>query len=146
MNGMTPIVKTITKFVGSIILLFGLYLIVHGHLSPGGGFEGGVTVAAALILITLAYGKDAVFETVDLVGAFLLQSTGMLIFLAFALLGFTGGYFLLNFLPKGKAFTFLSGGTIIPFTVGIGVTAAFALFGIFIVLVSFRIFKDTEKK
>ena len=43
MSGMTVIVKTITRWVKVFIFLFGAYIIVTGHLSPGGGFAGGVS-------------------------------------------------------------------------------------------------------
>ncbi len=38
--GMTLIVKTITRLTVGLILLFGIYIVLHGHLSPGGGFAG----------------------------------------------------------------------------------------------------------
>ena len=42
MNGMTIIVKTISSWVKILIFLFGIYIILYGHISPGGGFAGGV--------------------------------------------------------------------------------------------------------
>ncbi|MEE9191863.1 MAG: MnhB domain-containing protein, partial [Candidatus Aerophobetes bacterium] len=57
-KGMTLIVKTVVKFLAPIVILFGVYIILHGHLTPGGGFPGGVVVASAFILLTLAYGKE----------------------------------------------------------------------------------------
>ncbi|RLE12077.1 hypothetical protein DRI96_05140, partial [Candidatus Aerophobetes bacterium] len=41
------------------ILIFGLYLISYGHLSPGGGFQGGVVLASGIILLALARGTDS---------------------------------------------------------------------------------------
>ena len=41
MKGMTIIVKTITSWVKMLIFLFGIYIILFGHLTPGGGFAGG---------------------------------------------------------------------------------------------------------
>jgi multicomponent Na+:H+ antiporter subunit B len=43
-----------SKLLLSIIVLFGVYIIVHGHLSPGGGFQGGVVIASAFLLLFLA--------------------------------------------------------------------------------------------
>ncbi|MCP4708945.1 MAG: hypothetical protein GY869_09995 [Planctomycetes bacterium] len=57
-RGMTIIVKQVTKLVVGFILLYSIYLILFGHLSPGGGFVGGVTMACGFILIVLAFGKD----------------------------------------------------------------------------------------
>jgi len=142
MSGMTSIVKTITRFVGSIILLFGIYLVLHGHLTPGGGFAGGVVIGSSLILITLAYGKEMALQKVSLVSASLFESIGGLIFLGVALLGFTGGYFFLNVLPKGQPFELLSGGIIPLCNIGIGLKVGFALFSMFMVLVIFRSSKE----
>ena len=42
MKGMTVIVKKTTQLIAGMIFLYGIYIIVHGHLTPGGGFAGGV--------------------------------------------------------------------------------------------------------
>ena len=39
-----------------IIITLGLYIIIHGHLSPGGGFQGGVLVAGAFAILYVSYG------------------------------------------------------------------------------------------
>ena len=56
--GMTVIVKTITRVILWMILLYGFYIILHGHLTPGGGFGGGVIIALAFLSILLAYGRE----------------------------------------------------------------------------------------
>lgn len=48
------ILNTASKLLLSVIILFGVYIIVHGHLSPGGGFQGGVVIASAFLLLFLA--------------------------------------------------------------------------------------------
>ena len=45
MKGMTVIVKTITGLISGLILLFGIYIVAHGHLTPGGGFAGGIIIS-----------------------------------------------------------------------------------------------------
>jgi len=49
------IITTAVRLMVPFIQLFGLYVIVHGHYSPGGGFQGGVILGAAFILLALAY-------------------------------------------------------------------------------------------
>ncbi|MCX7981992.1 MAG: Na(+)/H(+) antiporter subunit B [Syntrophales bacterium] len=49
------IVRTVARFMIPIIQLFSLYVYVHGHISPGGGFQGGCILAASFILISLAF-------------------------------------------------------------------------------------------
>ncbi len=49
------IIKTAVRLMVPFTQLFGLYVIVHGHYSPGGGFQGGVILGAAFIMLALAY-------------------------------------------------------------------------------------------
>lgn len=56
--GHDVILKTVTKLLVAPIQLFGLYVIMHGHISPGGGFQGGVMIASSFILVSLAYGYN----------------------------------------------------------------------------------------
>lgn len=138
-DGMTIIVKTITRFVGAVIMLFGIYLVLHGHLSPGGGFAGGVVLASGFILFTLAFGKNISLKILSQRLAGILESLGALIFLSMALLGFAGGFFFLNLLPKGVSGKLISAGIIPVCNIGIGVKVSSALFAIFMVLIIFRI-------
>ncbi len=48
------ILRVGSKLLLSVIVLFGTYIIIHGHLSPGGGFQGGVVIASAFLLLFLA--------------------------------------------------------------------------------------------
>ena len=58
MEGMTFIVKTVTGLLIAVIFSFGIYITIYGHLTPGGGFAGGIMLACGLILVTLAFGKN----------------------------------------------------------------------------------------
>lgn len=49
-----PIVRMTCRLLMPIIVLFGLYVIAHGHHSPGGGFQGGIILGCSLIMIALA--------------------------------------------------------------------------------------------
>lgn len=49
------IIKTAVRLMVPFAQLFGLYVIVHGHYSPGGGFQGGVILGAAYIMLALAF-------------------------------------------------------------------------------------------
>lgn len=60
--GMTLIVKTVTRITLGFILLYGIYIAINGHKSPGGGFVGGVIVALAFVHIMLAFGKKVALK------------------------------------------------------------------------------------
>lgn len=46
--------KTGASFLSPLIIIFGIYIFTHGHLSPGGGFQGGVVIASAILLMVMA--------------------------------------------------------------------------------------------
>ncbi|PKP54943.1 sodium:proton antiporter, partial [Candidatus Atribacteria bacterium HGW-Atribacteria-1] len=54
MKEMSRIVRTVTNFVYGFIIIFGFYIIVHGHLTPGGGFQGGAVVGSAFALLLVS--------------------------------------------------------------------------------------------
>ena len=54
------ILATVSRFIVPCVLVFGLCILFHGHLSPGGGFSGGAVLGAALILFAAAFGRDRV--------------------------------------------------------------------------------------
>jgi len=134
-KGMTLIVKTITRLTVGLILLFGIYIILHGHLSPGGGFAGGVIVALSFVHLMLAFGKEFALTKISKSLASNLESIGALMFLSVACLGFFGGTFFLNILNKGVPFKLFSSGIIPLCNIAIGIKVGVGLFAIFLALV-----------
>jgi multisubunit Na+/H+ antiporter MnhB subunit len=143
MKGMTVIVKTVTRWVKVFIFLFGAYIVITGHLGPGGGFAGGVIIACSYILLTLAYGKEFALQRMSTRAAHHLDSSAALLFLVMALLGLGyGGVFFLNFLQRrfpGIPFRLLSAGTILINNIAIGLKVAACLFLVFVILSLLRI-------
>jgi len=142
-KGMSLIVKTITRLTLGLILLYGIYIVLHGHISPGGGFAGGVIIALSFIHLMLAFGKGYALKKLNELKASILESIGAIMFLLIALLGFLGGYFFFNFIGKGEAFSLFSAG-IIPFcNIAISLKVGAGLFCIFLALVVlYRIEKE----
>lgn len=134
-TGMSIIVKTITRLTVGLILLFGIYIVLHCHLSPGGGFAGGVIIALSFVHLMLAFGKDVAATKISLKLANNLESVGALMFLSIALLGFLGGSFFLNILSKGMPFKLFSAGTIPLSNIAIGIKVGVGLLAIFLALV-----------
>lgn len=145
-KGMSLIVKTITRLTVGIIFLYGVYIVLHGHLSPGGGFAGGVIIALSFIHLMLAYGKEVAFKKLSKAAASVWESTGALMFLGIALLGFTGGYFFLNFLHKGEPFKLFSAGIIPLCNVAISFKVGAGIFAIFVALILMKLDLDKTEK
>lgn len=92
----TTIIKTTTRILVPLILVFGAYIILHGHLTPGGGFQGGAVFASGLALLIVACETDVVRRRFEKVPLSPLESIGALGFLGVALLGLMGYTFFRN--------------------------------------------------
>jgi multicomponent Na+:H+ antiporter subunit B len=97
----SPIIIIVGRIVAPFIQLFALYVIFHGHYSPGGGFQGGAMLAASVLLIRLCVDDDiaqlqfkrSLGTPLGMVGAMVYVGTGLLAMLL-------GGMFLdYGFLP-----------------------------------------------
>ncbi len=140
MKGMTTIVKKTTQLLAGLIFLYGIYIIIHGHLTPGGGFAGGVIVAGAFILLILAYGSDVIKLTREELGSTMLENLAILFVIFLAVTGLlTGAYvFFLNWLPKGTVGELISAGTLPLYNIFIGTEVASSIVTIFLALVIFK--------
>jgi multicomponent Na+:H+ antiporter subunit B len=112
------------------VLLLGVYVVVHGALTPGGGFQGGVILAGALLLVYAA-GQVAAVERVRPVSLVeVADAVGAASYTLIAVAGLVFGVAAMdNFLPFGTAGSLLSGGTVpvLSVAVGVEVTAAVTL-------------------
>lgn len=93
--GESLIIQTSVRLMVPFVQLFGLYVIVHGHYSPGGGFQGGVILGASFIMLALAFdlqtSKRYMTEGVNAV----LANLGAALFIGVGLLAaLFGGLFL----------------------------------------------------
>ncbi len=144
--GMTVIVKTIARLVMSFIILFGCYIILYGHITPGGGFAGGVIIAIAYVLLMLSFGGKVAMGKLSNFWASMWDNMGALAFVVLGFLGMTGGYFFLNFINHGTPGNLISGGIIPLANISIAVKVGAALYAIFIGLSVYgRIVTEEEK-
>jgi len=100
MMGMSKIVKTISSIAFPLSLIYGLYIIAHGHLTPGGGFQGGAIVASACAMILVAYGSVWTIRKIKEKHLSVFESLGAIGFIGLAFLGIIFGInvFFNNFL------------------------------------------------
>ena len=155
MKGMSMIVRTIANISFPFILIYGFYIIAHGHLTPGGGFQGGAVVASGLVLMLIAYNAEWISERIKESHLSIFESLGALSFIILAFLGIIfGTAFFSNFLVGTESLfggiplngaTDINTGGIIPlmnFAVGLKVIAG--LFAIVYIMARF-ISKKEEK-
>jgi multicomponent Na+:H+ antiporter subunit B len=111
-------------------VVFGLYVVAHGHLSPGGGFQGGVVLATAPLLMYLGGEYSGLRTLSPQTIVELAEGTGAAGYVGVGLVGLgASASFMTNFLPLGRAGDLLSAGTILVlnFAVGLAVAAGFVL-------------------
>lgn len=89
----------VSRAVVPVLQIFAFYVITHGHYSPGGGFQGGVMLAASIILLRISIGEES-FVRFPREAAIVLAGVGAL---CFALLGFLPLVFGGAFLEYGMA-------------------------------------------
>lgn len=118
-TGMTLIVKTITRLTVGLILIYGIYIISQGNVSPGGGFAGGIIIALSFVHLLLAFGKDAVLKKINLNKGIFLSSLGAMVFLVLIISG-----------TKNRHDLFFTGSE-----AAVALTAAAGLFAMFLALV-----------
>lgn len=110
-----------------IILMTGVYIAIHGHLTPGGGFPGGAMIASSILLLYLA---DDQFRT-KIKGFKMLESFAGVSYVLIGLIGlFVFDYFLVNFLDNGVIGELFSSGIIPIIYVLIGLKVGSEISGI----------------
>lgn len=119
------------RLLGPLVLLFGIYVVIHAQLTPGGGFQGGVIIASGTLMFYLSEGYRGWRDLVRSVALAAAEGGGCLIF-ALAGLGpmLGGAQFLQNVLPLGRTRALISGGLILIENAGV----AFAVAGGFTLL------------
>ena len=99
MTEMSKIVRTITGISFPFSLIYGLYVIAHGHLTPGGGFQGGAVAASACAMVLVAFGSKWTLDKIKEKRLSVFESVGAIGFVGVALLGLVFGVaFFHNFL------------------------------------------------
>ena len=93
------IIKTVARTLVPFIQLFALYVIMHGHHSPGGGFQGGVILGASMLLLLITHGVKQTKQRISEKAVTLLSSLGLFIY---AGIGALCLLFAGNFLDYGK--------------------------------------------
>ena len=99
------ITRTAADFLLPLACVYGAYVVLHGHLSPGGGFQGGVLIASAILLVFLGYGSLKVKKTFNDHKLHSSETVAEIIYVVLGLLGVIAGFnFCINFVFNGLGF------------------------------------------
>jgi multicomponent Na+:H+ antiporter subunit B len=138
--GDSLIVRQASRFMVPFMQLFALYVIAHGHYSPGGGFQGGVILGASLILLAISFDLKFLLRQWSEKTLMLLVAAGVFLYAAVGLACvFMGGNylnysFLDSVLPSDQAMAHSHG--ILLVEIGVGITVMFSMIAIHINLAS----------
>lgn len=89
------ILRVVSKFLIPLIIVFALYVQFHGDFGPGGGFQAGVILSAAIILYALVFGLDAAEQVIPPTILRMLASLGVLLYMSVGVAAlFSGGNYL----------------------------------------------------
>ncbi len=123
----------IGKIIIPFIQLFGVYIIIFGHISPGGGFAGGTIVGVSLILYRLIYGKSLTEERLNY--SILIKYISFSMIFYGVLKGYsfiTGGSYLhAPTIPLGTPGSIISGGLLLPLNIVVGIVVSITVFFLF---------------
>ena len=127
------ILQVIACVLVPVIIIFGVYVLLNGHLGPGGGFSGGAIIGAGLILYLNAFGfqKTERFFTEK---TYKWISFGSLSFycIAKSYSFYTGANHLPNMIPKGTPGAILSSGLILPLNIAVGLVVACTMYAFYV--------------
>ena len=89
------IIRTLTRVLTPFLQIYALYVLAHGHYSPGGGFQGGVMLGASIILMVISFGLETTRKRLSENVSVVLFCLGLLLYSGVgALCLILGGYFL----------------------------------------------------
>lgn len=123
------ILQLAAKILVPIIILYGIYVILNGHLSPGGGFSGGAIIGAGLILYVNAFGFEKAKRIMNRKNYAVISVVPLLFYaLAKGYSFFTGANHLPSGIPLGTPGAILSAGLILPLNICVGIVVACTMY------------------
>jgi energy-converting hydrogenase B subunit I len=98
---MSKIVRSASGLLFPFILVFGFYIVLHGHLTPGGGFQGGAVIATAMVLLIVAHSYEGITRRITMESLKNSETLGLVLFIVTALVALgLGTTFFANWLAN----------------------------------------------
>jgi len=131
----SQLIQAGSKLIFPAILVLGAYVFIHGHLTPGGGFQGGAIIATGLLLMIMAYKDYKVSHNV----LTWVESIAGITFAGIGIIGLVVSHsFLENFLAVGNLNDLFSGGIIPIIYIAVGFKVAAELTGVLDTLLNIK--------
>ena len=143
------ILKTLARLLAPFIVLYALYVVMHGHHSPGGGFQGGVILAASFVLLVISHGLKETRKRMSEKLAGIISSIGVFIYAGIGLLCLILGG---NYLDYGKLSKILGVSPaearslgILGVEIGVALAVMAVMFTIFIVIFTAEVSMEDDR-
>lgn len=128
-----PLLQGAVRIVFPFVMMYGAYVVLNGHLSPGGGFSGGAVLSAGLILYSAAFGREPVRAVLTPGRTTRISVVCLLLYAAMKCFSFfTGANQMHIDIPKGIPGTILSSGFILPLNICVGIIVCCTLYNFFL--------------
>ena len=152
---MSKIVRTVANQLILFVLILGLYVIMHGHVTPGGGFQGGAIIASGTVMMIVAFGSGEIKKWLRERHLSVVESSGALLFSLLAFAGI-GTVFFFNFLIGSRLFGGIpptgpnpgdvwTGGVIPLMNLAVGLKVMAGLSGVVLALALFSSGEETDE-
>ena len=152
---LTKIVRTVANQLILFILVFGLYVIAHGHITPGGGFQGGAVIVSGVVMLLVAFSSQELKKSLRERVLSIMESSGALIFIILAFIGI-GTVFFYNFLVGTPIFgripdfgpgpgDFWTGGVVPLMNLAVGLKVVAGLSAVVLALALFASGEEVEE-
>ncbi|MBQ9979812.1 MAG: hypothetical protein IJP23_01960 [Oscillospiraceae bacterium] len=126
------IITQVVKILIPLILVFGIYVVLNGHLSPGGGFSGGTIMGAAFILYAAAFGFEASERILSPRVNKILTAAALIFYSLIKSYSFyTGANHLESFITNGVPGRIVSAGLILPLNIAVGLVVCCTMYGMY---------------
>lgn len=127
-----PIFRLVAKLLLPMIFVYGVYVVLNGHLSPGGGFSGGAVLGGGLILASNVFGQKKVSSILTAEVTTGISVTCLLAYAAMKSYSFfTGANHIGWEIPKGTPGDIISSGFILPLNICVGIIVACTMFSFY---------------
>ena len=129
------IVTNTVRLLIPVIQIFAFYVLAHGHVSPGGGFQGGVVMGASFIMIALSWDLEKALALFPMDRCFIVAGLGIVLYGGIGLLSmFLGGEFLdyaelANILPVSREMARYH--AMLGVEIGVGLTVTAIMFALY---------------
>lgn len=127
-----PLLRSTARIVVPMVIVYGIYVIVNGHLGPGGGFSGGAVIGAGLILYAIAFGFEPLDRFLNLKNYRITVLCALCFYsIAKCYSFFCGANHLESIFTPGVPGRIFSAGLILPLNTAVGIVVACTMYGFY---------------